>query len=50
MDILKQFKKLWGFLTFHGVLIDLVGHAQVLAHLVAGGALVKGKNHAEVLL
>ena len=50
MDILKQFKKSWGFLTFHGVLVGLVGHAQVLPLLVAGGALIKGDNHDEVLL
>ena len=50
MDVLKQYKKSWGFLTFHGVLVDLVGHAQVLPLLVAGGALIKGNNHGEVLL
>ena len=50
MWLLKQYKKSWGFLTFHGVLVDLVGHAQVLPLLVAGGALIKGSNHGEVLL
>ena len=50
MWLLKQYKKSWGFLTFQGVLVDLVGHAQVLPFLVAGGALIKGRNHDEVLL
>ena len=50
MNISQQYKKLSGFLTFHGVLVDLVGHAQVLPHLVAGGDLIKGKNHDKVLL
>ena len=49
MNILKQYKKPWGFLTIHGVLVDLVGHAQVLPLFAAGGALIKGKNHDEVL-
>ena len=43
MNILKQYKKSLGFLTFHGVLVDLIGHAQVLPHLEAGGDLIKGK-------
>ena len=50
MDALKQYKKSWGFLTFHGVLVAMVGHAQVLPLFVAGGDLIKGNNHDEVLL
>ena len=50
IDILKQYKKSCGFLTFNDVLVDLVGHAQVLPLLAAGVALIKGSNHDEVLL
>ena len=37
-------------MAFHVDLEDLSGYAQVLPHLVAGGPLVKGENHDEVLL